>query len=632
MNLFIEKSFDYNLIQELEKLKNGLITKCTTSNTPEITDDDYKRIRKIICNNPSFRDKLPEFILNNRSLNEFDNNIKNKISTYKDRRDIINSSVNLLIDELENGVEKFQNDFIYLNEIRKIGEGGFGEVFLFNHKLLNMEFAIKKFSPHPFQGSNTESHLARFFQEAKILFKLNHKNIISIYDVNMFNNIPFFKMEYFESVNLDKFTEENGLIDPEISITIILKLCDALNYAYKTCKVVHRDLKPSNILINREKEVKVIDFGLGILVEQSLENSRITVTGESIASGFYSAPELFDNPKLVDLRSDIYSLGVIWCKIISGHKPGVGIEKILSEKNVKFAEIILKCVNTSINDRFLNWDELISAINDYKGTHSENKVSLIDANLSKDLNIYVEQIFDPYFVTSNEYANALINEFPKEILCDISIEILKNRKKGDLRNLELCFKEIFNNLEDSDKNKLTNVFSEEFNVITLDNEIFDLLRLFNSSCWEKLKDRTKIRIENLIIKSVNSGRYRTFKNQLESGKLGIFACVYGKYFKLKPQLVDTLIEMLKRDYYSQDYVSNYFLLNLPEIISPDKVKETCKNISYALFLNPSNLIRSNMLNKGKNLPLNWKKEIIKAAEQDKTKDLEYFKDLKIALK
>ncbi|WP_330510208.1 serine/threonine-protein kinase [Petrocella atlantisensis] len=172
--------------------------------------------------------------------------------------------------------------------------------------MLDMDFAIKFLSP--IFSDDPDKDQVRFFQEARMLFELKHESIINVYDVGILKNKPYIRMEYFDGEDLNTVLKKYGVFTLDTATDIILSVCEAMEYAHT--KVVHRDLKPSNIMISRPKKCRIIDFGLGIFKENQIY-SRLTLVGKGVASGLYTAPELLVDPKIIDKRSDIYSIGAI---------------------------------------------------------------------------------------------------------------------------------------------------------------------------------------------------------------------------------------------------------------------------------------------------------------------------------
>ena len=149
---------------------------------------------------------------------------------------------------------------------------------------------------------------------------LNHANIVRVFDAGLIKGKPFIRMELLEGKNLSEFLRDHGTMPLVKASTLVRKILEALSHAHGDARVCHRDLKPSNVMVAPGERVKVVDFGMGAFVEQELV-SRLTRTGEHLVGGYFSAPELVQNPKVVDARADIYSVGAIWYNVITGRPP-----------------------------------------------------------------------------------------------------------------------------------------------------------------------------------------------------------------------------------------------------------------------------------------------------------------------
>lgn len=342
----------------LERYKIQLTEKATDGSMP---NQDYVDARNFIRNHPLLLETIPNFINSCHNADEFRSFMQEIHSTYKVRRSYLAEVFNPLIEILVNGsVQPFsslKNDY---EEVCMLGQGGFGCVYQYRNKLLEYDFAVKYFAPS--FPIDEESDMIRFFQEAKILFELNHPNIIKIYDIGISSGKPFIRMEYFKGKNLNQTLIDHGTLSASKASDLILNVSEAMLHAHE--KVVHRDLKPSNIMVAYPNKFRVIDFGLGIYKEKQI-TSRITKHSEKASDSLYTAPELHDNPKLIDKRSDIYSVGAIWYTMLVGSAPsGIKIkEKILAVKDVTegYANIIIKCLE-DIEDRYNDFSEVISDI------------------------------------------------------------------------------------------------------------------------------------------------------------------------------------------------------------------------------------------------------------------------------
>lgn len=359
-NIEIPKEDD--VLELIEYFKNELITHAT-GGSADISDSEYARIRKILIGIPNLADLIPEFVKKYRSKSEFWGFIKEEYGSYAERRTYLAEVFNAMVDRLEESNFQLIPQYEH-NEL--IGEGGFGQVYKIKNELIKMSFAIKVLNPAFANGG--EGNLERFFREARILFKLHHPNIIKVYDVGMTGRVPFIKMEFFEGKDLNKVLKDHSNLTPEKALVLIEEISDALNYAHNEVGIVHRDIRPSNIMVARPNQFRLIDFGLGVFLEKELV-TRITRSGENIVGGHYTAPELLENPSLLDPRSDIYSLGAVWFTVLTGRPPaGSRIkEQLLSIPGLKreYTNMILRCLDER-EERYQNITELLKDIENYR--------------------------------------------------------------------------------------------------------------------------------------------------------------------------------------------------------------------------------------------------------------------------
>src|SRR5262245_11037345 len=196
--------------------------------------------------------------------------------------------------------------------IKKIGSGGFAEVYLGEHAQLGRQVAIKILL-HSFAGE--EDMIERFRREAKAAAKLSHPNIIDIYDVGESDGIYFIVMKYINGETLARKTRREKKINPNEAIYIIKQLASALAYAHEK-SIVHRDLKPANVMLDEYAKPILMDFGIA----RAQFEGNLTKTGTLMGTPHYLPPE---QPlgKPVDGRSDIYSLGILFYEMLAGRPP-----------------------------------------------------------------------------------------------------------------------------------------------------------------------------------------------------------------------------------------------------------------------------------------------------------------------
>jgi len=350
-----------DLVLQIEQFKMGLVLRATGG---DFENDEYRRLRKLVLSIPESDKLVPRFLKLCRTVDDFWGFIKGQSATYAERREFLSKEINPILEfveyEVGEGSLEFKRNY---EEIKVIGNGGYGLVYLYKHKLLALPFAVKIFAPVFHEGG--EKELERFFQEARMLFSLNHPSIIRVYDAGLIGKRPFIRMEYFDGLNLNEILSKHGILTAEQSLVMIKSIVDGLHHAHEDVGIIHRDLKPSNIMASKPNLFKIIDFGLGIFIENEL-HSRLTTTGETVISGYYNAPELVENPKLIDKRSDIYSVGAIWFTMLTGQPPAgtsliSKLQEIVDLKS-EYINCISKCLN-SIDLTYNNCKELMSDLN-----------------------------------------------------------------------------------------------------------------------------------------------------------------------------------------------------------------------------------------------------------------------------
>ncbi len=195
--------------------------------------------------------------------------------------------------------------------VEKIGAGGMGEVYLADDTELNRQVALKFLSLHLCQDADCR---ARFKREAQAAAKLNHPNIVTIYEVSEFNGRPFFAMEHVEGQALSELIKQGDCpLDKVIDLS--LQICEGLQEAHKA-GITHRDIKPANILVSQSGRAKLVDFGLASVAGAD----KLTKEGSTLGTIGYMSPEQVQG-KATDHRSDLFSFGVVLYELISCKPP-----------------------------------------------------------------------------------------------------------------------------------------------------------------------------------------------------------------------------------------------------------------------------------------------------------------------
>ncbi len=216
---------------------------------------------------------------------------------------------------------------------RLISTGGMAYIYEIWNPDLEIKRAVKVLKP-----DHTEESEHRFYTEMKITAKLHHPNIVEIYAVGTWNNLPYIEMEEIDGLTLEQLIEREGALPLEICTSIGIMVGRALNYAHKQSYmiygkeyrgIIHRDLKPSNIMITRQGTVKLMDFGIAKPTSASIHTSEGLIVGTLQ----YLSPEQLDG-KDIDIRADMYSMGTVLYEMLTGVRafPESNLAKLVPRK------------------------------------------------------------------------------------------------------------------------------------------------------------------------------------------------------------------------------------------------------------------------------------------------------------
>ncbi len=198
----------------------------------------------------------------------------------------------------------------------EIGRGGMAIIYTGTDTVLKREVAIKILYPHITSDSTL---IRRFMNEARIIAQLQHRSIVSLYDIAQHDSVPFLVLEYVRGYDLrhmqENLVREGKRLSLEAALLIATIVCDAVAYAHAS-GIVHRDIKPENVLISTSGEIKITDFGLAHI----LTDTRITMSGTALGSPEFMSPEHI-NSGTITSASDVFSLGSLIYWLITGVSP-----------------------------------------------------------------------------------------------------------------------------------------------------------------------------------------------------------------------------------------------------------------------------------------------------------------------
>ena len=254
--------------------------------------------------------------------------------------------------------------------IEELGKGGMGKVYKVLDKEVNAKVALKLIKPEIAADKKT---IERFRNELKTARDISHKNICRMYDLNKEEGSYYITMEYVEGQDLKSLIRQTSQLAILTTLSIAKQVCEGLSEAHKL-GTVHRDLKPSNIMVDKEGNARIMDFGIA----RSLMAKGITGAGVMIGTPEYMSPEQAE-VKEVDQRSDIYSLGVILYEMVTGRVPfegetplGIAMKhkgetpKDPRELNTQlpedFSRVILRCMEKDKEKRYQSAGEVRSEL------------------------------------------------------------------------------------------------------------------------------------------------------------------------------------------------------------------------------------------------------------------------------
>ena len=202
--------------------------------------------------------------------------------------------------------------------LEPLGAGGMGAVYLCSHKIMRRPVAIKVL---PAAQADDPASVERFHREAQAVAQLRHPNIVGAYDVDRDGKFHFLAMEYVDGVSLQELVKRRGPLDPTRAAHYIHQAAVGLEHAHEA-GLVHRDVKPANLLVDRAGVVKILDLGLARFFKDTRESLTQKYDGNAVlGTADYLAPEQAVDSHNVDIRCDIYSLGVTFYFLLAGRSP-----------------------------------------------------------------------------------------------------------------------------------------------------------------------------------------------------------------------------------------------------------------------------------------------------------------------
>ena len=270
--------------------------------------------------------------------------------------------------------------------IKSIGEGGMANVYLAYDTILDRNVAIKVLRG---DLANDEKFVRRFQREALSASSLSHPNIVAMYDVGEDDGLYYIVMEYIEGKTLKQLLKKRGSLTLSEAIDIMLQLTDGMAHAHDSY-IVHRDLKPQNIMIQDDGQIKITDFGIAM----ALNSTQLTQTNSVMGSVHYLPPEQAAG-KGTTIKSDIYSMGIIFYELLTGELPFKGdsaveialkqmkeplpdVHKLNNDIPQSIENVILKSTAKNPKNRY----------DDAKSMHNDLLTALNDDRINEEPYVY----------------------------------------------------------------------------------------------------------------------------------------------------------------------------------------------------------------------------------------------------
>ncbi|MGE3803280.1 MAG: serine/threonine protein kinase [Gemmataceae bacterium] len=269
--------------------------------------------------------------------------------------------------------------------LRRLGEGGMGQVYLAEQISLKRKVALKVLRA---DLAANEVSLKRFRAEAEAVARITHANIVQVYAIDDRNGMHFMALEYVDGTNLRDYLAKKGVPELPIALSVIRQVASALARAHEL-GIVHRDIKPENILITRHLEVKVTDFGLSRCFKGEQPALNLTASGITMGTPLYMSPEQVQGHN-IDPRSDIYSFGVTCFHMLTGDPPfrgqtafEVAVQHVQKEPEkllqlrpdlpVELCDLIDKMMAKDPNKRFQTARDILRDLTQLRSTLSNTR-------------------------------------------------------------------------------------------------------------------------------------------------------------------------------------------------------------------------------------------------------------------
>jgi eukaryotic-like serine/threonine-protein kinase len=280
--------------------------------------------------------------------------------------------------------------------LERVGRGGMGVLYRGFDPILDREVAIKVMLAD--FSEDTEQMRPRFYREAKAVAKLQHRNIVTIFEFAEENQQPHIVMEFLRGLPLSTRMEQKPPLTLDDKLDVVAQLCNGLGYAH-TQGIVHRDVKPANVFILEDGTVKLLDFGIA-----KLATSTLTRQGDVVGSAPYMSPEQIAGTQDIDGRSDVWSTGVLLFELLTGKKPFDGdalttvvmgilknepppVDQLIPGMPKAVAEVVTRALHKDRDRRYQTAEELGRELQLIRKTQQLSNLPPMDATRFASTNV-----------------------------------------------------------------------------------------------------------------------------------------------------------------------------------------------------------------------------------------------------
>src|SRR5690349_22305891 len=205
---------------------------------------------------------------------------------------------------------------------RTLGKGAMGVVYEGVDPRLGRRVAIKTILKSHLDEETARDYSMRFVREAQAVARLNHPNVVQVYDFGEEGDIAYLVMEFIKGKELKNFFDANERFDLKEAVRVMCELCDALDFAHQH-GIIHRDIKPANVMLDAQARTKLTDFGVARVTDTDRTSVEKTQAGTMVGTPAYMSPEQITGGN-IDRRTDIFSAGIILYQFLTGEKPFTG--------------------------------------------------------------------------------------------------------------------------------------------------------------------------------------------------------------------------------------------------------------------------------------------------------------------